>query len=368
MRKLIASTAALATGVVLTSMSMAAASAASSAPAATAATIVIGPGQSIQRAVNHARPGDTILLKPGVYHQSVLIRTNGITLRGSGASSGGTVLKPPKTVPSNLCNAAFGPAGICILARDVTSQGVVIKQVRNDTVTGLAVTGFAGNGVFGYGTSGMTVTRVAAVNDGGYGISRFNSTRTLFARDIAAGNSEAGFYVGDSPDADTVVRDNVATGNQSGIFVRHAREVQVFGNLLTGNCQGIFVLDDGQPGGAGNVTIAGNRVVGNNKLCPAGGDAPVTLQGGGILLLGATHTTVAANRVAGNVGKQLNSGGIVVVSAQGLTHGSNPNFDTIAGNRAHRDQPADLLWDGSGTGVHFAGNHCGTSIPGGLCH
>jgi hypothetical protein len=348
-------------------MSMIAASAAAT-PAAGATTIVIGPGQSIQRAVNHARPGDTIRLKPGVYHQSVQIRTNGITLRGSGASSGGTVLEPPKSVPRTLCNAAFGPSGICILARDVTSKGVVIKQVRNDTVTGLAVTGFAGNGVFGYGTEGMTVTWVAAVNDGGYGISRFSSTRTLFAHDIASGNSEAGFYVGDSPDADTVVRDNVATGNQSGIFVRHAREVRVVGNRLTGNCQGIFVLDDGQPGGAGNVTIAGNRVFGNNKLCPAGGDTPVTFQGGGILLLGATHTTVAGNRVAGNAGQQLNSGGIVVVSAKSLTHGSNPNFDTIVGNRAHRDQPADLIWDGSGTGVQFAANHCGTSIPGGLCH
>ena len=163
------------------------------------------------------------------------------------------------------------------------------------------------------------------------------------------------------------MRDNVATGNQSGIFVRHAREVRVSGNRLTGNCQGIFVLDDGQPGGAGNVTITGNKVAGNNKLCPAGGDTPVAFQGGGILLLGATHTTVSGNRVAGNAGQQLNSGGIVVVSAQGLTHGSNPDFDTISGNRAHRDQPADLLWDGSGTGVQFAGNHCGTSIPGGLC-
>ena len=32
-------------------------------------------------------------------------------------------------------------------------------------------------------------------------------------------------YVGDSPDADTVVRDDVAVGNQFGIFIRHAREI-----------------------------------------------------------------------------------------------------------------------------------------------
>ena len=47
--------------------------------------IVVGPGQSIQAAINAARPGDTVFVRPGVYHQSVQIRTNGITVRGSGA-------------------------------------------------------------------------------------------------------------------------------------------------------------------------------------------------------------------------------------------------------------------------------------------
>src|SRR5260370_23332606 len=97
----------------------------------------------------------------------------------------------------------------------------------------------------------MTVKLVVATDDGAYGISRFESTRTQFADDIAIGNDEAGFYVGDSPDADTVVRDDQAYGNQFGVFVRHAREALVTDNRLGGNCQGVMVLDDGQPGGAG---------------------------------------------------------------------------------------------------------------------
>jgi len=74
----------------------------------------------------------------------------------------------------------------------------------------------------------------------------------------ATGNDEAGFYVGDSPQADTVVRDDQAYGNQFGIFIRHARHVLVTDNHVSGNCQGILVLDDGQPGGAGNATIVDN--------------------------------------------------------------------------------------------------------------
>lgn len=334
-----------------------------------AATIVVSPGQSIQAAVNHAHPGDTVLLKPGVYHQSVQIRTDGITLRGSGNSRHGTVLKPPARKPHTLCTGAFGVTGVCILAKKINMQsGAVLQAVRHNTVTGMYVTGFPANGVFGYGTNGLTVTNVSAVNDGDYGISRFESTRTLFARDTAVGNHEAGFYVGDSPDADTVVRDNVSIGNQFGIFVRHARGVAVFHNLAIKNCEGILVLDDGQKGGAGNAAIFRNVAIGNNKFCAKSADTPVNVKGGGILLLGATRTLVAHNAVSGNTGRQFNSGGIVVLSASTISHGSNPNHDTIVANHAFRNRPADLIWDGTGVGVHFVANHCGTSQPAGLCH
>ena len=161
---------------------------------------------------------------------------------------------------------------------------------------------------------------------------------------------------------------NQAYGNQFGIFVRHARHVLVTDNHVSGNCQGILVLDDGQAGGAGNATIVDNSVINNNKFCAKNEDTPVNTQGGGILLLGATQTLVTYNFVAGNKGKQINSGGIVVLSAHALSHGSNPNFDTIARNTAFRNQPADLRWDGTGIGVRFKANHCQTSVPAGLCH
>jgi len=363
MRRLI--TAACATGLGVTLS----ATVAASATATASATIVVRPGQSIQAAVNRARPGDTILIKPGVYHQSVQIRKNGITLRGSGDFRGGTVLKPPASFPKTLCNGAFGPTGVCVLARKVnTKTGAVIAPVRNVRVTALRVADFPANGVFGYGTVGLRVTRVAAINDGGYGISRFASSRTVFANDIANGNDEAGFYVGDSPHADTVVRDNRAAGNLFGIFIRHARHILVTGNRLSRNCQGILVLDDGQPGGAGNTTIRENSVFRNNKFCPKNEETPVDIHGGGILLLGATQTRVVRNSVHGNRGQQVNSGGIVVLSAHKLTGGSNPRFDLIARNTAFRDRPADLIWDGTGSHVTFRANHCRRSIPAGLCH
>jgi len=245
-------------------------------------------------------------------------------------------------------------------------NGAVITPVYNDTVTGLYISGFPHNGVFGYGTYGLTVQRVVAVDNGEYGIARFESTKTLFANNTAIGSEEAGLYVGDSPNAATVVRDNVTKGNTLGIFVRHARGVTVMNNRATGNCQGVLVLDDGEPGGAGNAVVQGNSVFRNNKFCPANEEAP-PLQGGGILLVGATQTKVVGNSLLGNSGEQFNSGGIVVVSAAPF-QGSDPQFDTISRNTAFRDKPADLRWDGSGNNVNFVANHCATSSPAGLCH
>ena len=44
---------------------------------------VVGPDESIQKAINAAHPGDTIVVK-GVHREDVIITKNGIKLRGEG--------------------------------------------------------------------------------------------------------------------------------------------------------------------------------------------------------------------------------------------------------------------------------------------
>lgn len=58
----------------------------------------VQPGQSIQKAVDAARSGDTVLVAAGTYKQSVRITRSGITLRGDAA--GRTVLEPPRAPAS----------------------------------------------------------------------------------------------------------------------------------------------------------------------------------------------------------------------------------------------------------------------------
>ena len=59
---------------------------------AQAANKVVGPGESIQKAINAADPGDTIVVR-GVHREDVLIGKNGIKLRGDDA----VIEAPPKS-------------------------------------------------------------------------------------------------------------------------------------------------------------------------------------------------------------------------------------------------------------------------------
>ena len=104
----------------------------------------------------------------------------------------------------------------------------------------------------------------------------------------------------------------------------------------------------------------------NSKACPATQDGPA-LQGGGILLLGATDSEVSWNIVRNNQGAEINSGGILVLSAIPFGGAADPSNDSVHDNSSYGNRPADLSWDGTGTGNTFTDNHCGTSVPSGNC-
>lgn len=49
-----------------------------------AVTLAAHPGESIQTAISRARPGDTLVIPPGTYHEHVVITVPGLTLQGQG--------------------------------------------------------------------------------------------------------------------------------------------------------------------------------------------------------------------------------------------------------------------------------------------
>src|SRR4028119_1309331 len=71
---------------------------------AQAASAVVGPGESIQKAVDAADPGDTIVVR-GVHREDVVIRKNGIKLRGFGNA---VIEVPAGAKADSPCSKVFG--------------------------------------------------------------------------------------------------------------------------------------------------------------------------------------------------------------------------------------------------------------------
>ncbi|WP_328977428.1 right-handed parallel beta-helix repeat-containing protein [Streptomyces canus] len=329
------------------------------AVAADQMTHVVFPGQSIQQAVDAAEPGDTVLLAPGTYRESVMVSTPGITLTGMGRS---TVIEPD-TKQAGKCAEAGN--GICVI-------GTKAQDVEGVTVASLTVTGFTGSGVFAMATDGLTVRNVTAVKNGVWGIAQERSVHGVFRKNTARDNGDAGLFLantikeeaGAADTGGTVVEHNRLEGNRIGITVRRLRNLTVAGNHLTGNCAGVFVVGDENKPKAGALTVRDNIIARNNKSCPKTARLDA-LQGSGIVLTGAEDTLVTGNRITGNVGASPLSGGIVLFKS---FVGTTSERNRIADNVLEGNAPADLVnTDTTGKDNTFEGNTCGASKPAGLC-
>src|ERR687893_1781063 len=82
---------------------------------------VVGLGESIQKAINAADPGDTIVVR-GVHREDVVIRKNGIKLRGVGNA---VIEAPTRAKADSPCSRAFGPEAICVLGDENIKTGQV---------------------------------------------------------------------------------------------------------------------------------------------------------------------------------------------------------------------------------------------------
>jgi hypothetical protein len=341
-------------------------------PVHAASLQIVRPGQSIQQAVDRARPGSTIQLLPGTYRGSVLVTVPRLTIRGVGdatvitpaagaghASGTATAAGAAEPVGSNCTDPGHG---ICVL-------GTAGHRLTGVVIESLAVSGFAKNGVSGSETDRMTVRDVLVENNGEEGISQEKSTRGRLVDNRARGNGQGGIFVtnvaygkaGAIDTEGTVIADNELTGNRFGADLRRARNLVFEDNIITANCSGLFVVgDDGVPRG-GALTVRDNQVIANNKYCPAAGRLPF-LQGIGIVLTGVEDTVLTHNQLDGNVGTSPMSGGIVLFRSY---RGGPDTGNTITGNLVVGNKPADMADRDGGPGNTFSRNACGTFEPAG---
>jgi hypothetical protein len=104
-------------------------------------------------------------------------------------------------------------------------------------------------------------------------------------------------------------------------------------------------------------------VAANDTSCPFTARLPFT-QGAGIVPTGAERTLVVRNRVVDNHGASPMSGGIVLFRS---VVGAPDTGNTIRGNTALGNSPADLADRDQGAANVLRDNTCRVSEPKGLC-
>jgi parallel beta-helix repeat protein len=246
---------------------------------------VVGPGESIQKAINAAHPGDTIVVR-GVHREDVVIRKDGIKLRGDDA----VIEAPPRAKADSPCSRTFGTEAICVLGDVNFKTGKLTgSRVRDVSISGFTIRGFKNKAKPGYtafvieviGARNTTVVGNRAIGNVVGGIEAFLSINTTIAKNHIVGGPKTdavGIVVGNARNT-TVVKNDVRSipEDHFAIEVAESRDTTIAGNDLIGNGLGVDV---------GNST--GTRIVSNDIT-----DSLV-----GMVSFESTNTKIASNDIS----------------------------------------------------------------------
>lgn len=305
-----------------------------------------GTFQSIQAAVDAAKPGDWILVGPGDYKASpsskagVWVTTPGVHIRGMDRNSvivDGTV---PGSAPCDPSASAqnLGPSGS-------GRNGIWVYKANGDSVQNLTVCNFlsgqgdTGNEVWfdgGAGTGQQNLgsfqgshltTTSTYTNDTGshlaqYGLFASNTNGPgQITSSFGSNMADAGIYVGACPDCNVVLDHDVSVHNVLGYSGTNAGgNLTIERSVFADNKSGIVPNSENNsdapppqngacpqgttgPLGTGSCTvIRDNWVVGNDNPNVPGGQpgGGLSVIGAGIVLAGSQNDTAYGNFVAGN--------------------------------------------------------------------
>jgi parallel beta-helix repeat protein len=248
-------------------------------------TITVKAGESIQAAVDRARPGDTIEVMPGVYHEEVKIDLDNITLRGvkAGTLAPGGVARPVLDGEGKLSDGVLNTGSNFRIEnfdlRNYIANGVVAQHARNVAFRDLNID-----------------------KTGLYGVYPVSCTGVVIERCVATGIADAALYVGQS--RDIVVRDSEAHLNVTGIEIENSVNAVVENNYVHDNTGGIlvFILPNNPSKVGHNCIVRNNRVINNNHVNFANPNSIVANvpPGTGVMVMAADNNEVTGNEIRGN--------------------------------------------------------------------
>ncbi|MFB7917538.1 right-handed parallel beta-helix repeat-containing protein [Streptomyces sp. NPDC056061] len=313
---------------------------------------------SVQKAVDVAREGETVLIGPGVYRESVRVTKPRVVLRGTDRNA--VVLDGGMRLANGITLTGAGSVVENLTVHGYLANGVLFTGVTDEK---LQQRGAGGSAYDPLDTTrfpavrGFRATRVTAYNNGLYGIYAFDARDGVIEDSYASGHADSGIYVGQCKPCNTVVRGNTVERNAVGVELTNASDgLSVLGNRVALNRVGVTINSNDLEALAPQhgALIAGNAVVDNNAA-----GTPQQADGGfgiGIGIGGGTGNLVRRNLVRGN-----RAAGVVVTDPPG--HPASGN--RVEGNLA-TDNGADLVLASADPTNCFAGNRPAVQSPDGL--
>jgi len=289
---------------------------------------IVGPNDSIQQAIDRARPGGVVLVLPGTYHESasetnalqigrsvhligLSTPTKRVVLENAGGQRNGIVAVPTEHYDCMSCHSSLAPP-FTLLPH---AEGMQLSQeptIYGLTVSGITIKDFSNNGLFARGLDGFAFVDVHSVNNPNYGIFPVSSRNGVITRSSAVGADDSGIWVETSENVS--VTHNLVEGNVNGFEVSNSDDILLAHNVARGNTVGMAILflpdifevrPDTQ-----RITIRDNRIEANNKPNTAGPGSILSTVSPGI---GILHIGVDDSRIEGNVIEDNDFSGIALV-------------------------------------------------------
>ena len=337
-------------------------------------TLTVRAGESIQAAVNRARPGDTIEVMPGIYREEVKIDIDNITLRGREVESQGSDLS------RNLSGAHQPPPTRPVLEGDGKLSDGVIATGSNFVIENFDLQNYVANGVVTQHARNVTFRNLKIDHTGLYGLYPVSCTGVTIEKCVATGIADAALYVGQS--RDIVVRDSEAYGNVTGIEIENSINAVVENNYVHDNTGGIlvFVLPNNPSKVGRDCVVRNNRVLDNNHANFANPNSIVANvpPGTGVFVMAAKNTEVTGNEIRGNDCYGVGVFSLEVAFPKGTVFdvGPTPENTYIHGNTYSDNgrnpagvlareglKGADLVWDLSGSSNRWQETAATNSTP-----
>lgn len=272
-------------------------------------TVTVKAGDSIQEAVKSAEPGTIIRVMPGLYHETVYIDKDDISLIG--------VIEKGE-------RATLDGKG--------EMNDAILYSGNNFVVENFKITKYKGNAIMGQAGNNFEIRNNQIVDTGVYGIFPQLGKNGIVEYNVVSGIEDAAIYIGMSDNVH--VAHNDVFDSVAGIEIENSRHAIVENNYVHNNTGGVLAfITPGLPiKTTYDVIIRNNFISGNNhpNFAAPGSTVSGIPAGTGILIMAADQVVIEDNIISDN-----KTAGILITdhenaSSVSFDPESEPNPDEVA--------------------------------------